>query len=627
MSNIYDLLNINSDIIRDFSLQALRVDENQLGKVITQNTRKLRAIEERMFVSKGIKVSQQSIDDVIKKVKKLSADDDYSIENWTIRELRIVSYYLMKLRGNQKDYNFALSLLDLGWKNMFFNGLVFYIMNSWNYIEPELRESTSSLIIKKLKGYKDKNKRYLLLKNHSNFFEKSGPRRMAALLTAKEISLLNAPQIIGFKNTVFKQSYYSDVIINYIESNNITNLDAIEELFDIHDLDRTKKIVCASLVEKADKSRDEVKRSILCRFINRTLGDVTLATTWAPFAGATKEEAKKLKKAMKLVYMWFAQQIIEVFFDVCVQDKDRKRFWLKYVSHLSGFKLVGSTATKRTLQGDSRIGGMFQKHFIETNSYKSQTSALVLFIKNKMIVEFSDTGALYVYNQEHSQVKLVSSRKYINSTNDLKIPSIQLLVESGYYSTYHNDEGKLHHRGDWQSRLSYWLNNKVLNKNNDSVSFFDTKDDDIFKETPLADNFDVYDEDDSDTTIIIEEKIITETKESEIDDSYGGVVYEQNLKFKIYSKWFNNRYRIVASEKGFFINELGRVNFARIKRLKPGEKPIGDIWVRKSDSEEWFEIIHFYFGATIDVGFIKILNSKILFKESRSQDNYIEISL
>ena len=260
MSKIYDLLNINSDIIRDFSLQALRVDECQIGKVITQNTRKLRAIEERMFVSKGIKVSQQSIDDIIQKLKKISSQDDYSIDNWSIRELRIVSYYLMKLRGNHKEYNFALSLLELSWRNMFLNGLVFYIMNSWNYIEPELRDATNNLIIKKLKEYKDKNKRYLLLKNHSNFFEKSGPRRMAALLSAKEISLLNAPQIIGFKKTAFKQSYFSDVIINYIEINNISNLDAIEELFDIHDLDRTKKIVCASLVEKADKSGDEVKR-------------------------------------------------------------------------------------------------------------------------------------------------------------------------------------------------------------------------------------------------------------------------------------------------------------------------------------------------------------------------------
>lgn len=624
MSNIYNLLNINSEILHDFSLQALRVDENQIEKIINKNTRKLKMIEERMFVSKGIKVSQQSIEDVIKKVRKFADKEDISIDNWSIRELRIISYYLMKLRNNHKHYYFALSLLESGWRNMFLNGLVFYIMSSWNYIEMELREATSNLIITKLKEYKDKNKRYLLLKNHSNFFDKSGPRRMAALLTAKKIGLIDAPKIIGFKESAFKQSYYSDVIINYIESNNISDLDKIEELFEIHDIDRTKKLVCASLVEKANKNSDDIGRSILCRFINRTLGDVTLTSTWAPFAGASSEEAKRLKKAMKLVYMWFAQQIIEVFFDICVQDKDRKRFWLKYVHNLSGFKLVGSVATKRLLQGDSRIGSMFLKHFIETNSYKSQTSALVLFIKNKMLVEFSDTGALYVYNQEHSQVKLVTSRRYLNSTNDLKIPSIQLLVESDYYYTHHNEEGRFHHRGDWQNRLTYWLNNKVLNNSNNHTSFFETKDDDIFKETPLTDKDDFYlDDTEEDSNTSSAENNQIENNSATDDD----ILYEQNLRYRISSKIFNSRYRVVASEKGFYINQLGHSTYAKIKNLNPGEKPSGDIWIKNYSNDNWFEVIHFYFGATINVGYIKFENPYILFKEAMNKDSYKEIKL
>lgn len=161
----------------------------------------------------------------------------------------------------------------------------------------------------------------------------------------------------------------------------------------------------ANLVEKADDKGDDVERSLLCKFINRVLGDVTLASTWAPFPGATEADAQKLKKAMKLVNMWFTQQIIEVFFDVCVQDQDRRNFWLDYVSYVSGFKIVGSSSVKHMLQSNQKIGGMFQRHFIETNSRYSQTSALVLFIKDKMIVEFSDYGALYVYNRAHYQVK------------------------------------------------------------------------------------------------------------------------------------------------------------------------------------------------------------------------------
>lgn len=102
MSNVYCLLNINSGVIKDFPLQAMRVDENQLNKVLNKNMRLLKQIEERMRDDKGIKVSPHSIDETISKLKRLSSKDDYSIENWSIRELRIVSYYLMKLRNNSQ---------------------------------------------------------------------------------------------------------------------------------------------------------------------------------------------------------------------------------------------------------------------------------------------------------------------------------------------------------------------------------------------------------------------------------------------------------------------------------------------------------------------------------------------
>ena len=488
MSDIYSLLNIKKNIIRDFPILANRVADHQTEKVINKNMSKLKEIEGRLLVDKGIEVTQQSIDEVIRKVKRFSAKEDDAIENWSIRELRIVSYYLMKLRNKAEDYHFALTLLDKGWKNMFFNGLVFYLMNSWNSIEAEYRDATSQLVIKKLHEYKDNNKKYQLLRNNANLFDKNGPIRMAALLSAKSISLIDAPTIIGFKTSAIKQSYYSDVIIKYIESNKIRNLDRIEEIFENHNLDRTKKLVFANLVEQADRSGDDVKRNILCKFINRLLGDVTLESTWAPFAGASYDEAQKLKRAMKLVYMWFAQQIIEVFFDVCVQDRERRDFWLKYVGHLSGFKIVGSTATKRVLQNDGRVSSMFLRHFIETKQYSSMTSALVLFIKNKMIVEFSDTGALYVYNQNHEKVKLIITQRkfHLDSTNDLKIPSMQSLIEADYWGGYDfNEQGRMTHQGYWQSRLSQWMQRIVLSNNN-AVSFLDTKDDELFKETPLS---------------------------------------------------------------------------------------------------------------------------------------------
>ena len=70
MTDAFSLLNINRDVLKDFHLLANRVDNLQIERVINQNMRKLKSIEERLLVDEGIKVSKQSIDEILYKVVK-----------------------------------------------------------------------------------------------------------------------------------------------------------------------------------------------------------------------------------------------------------------------------------------------------------------------------------------------------------------------------------------------------------------------------------------------------------------------------------------------------------------------------------------------------------------------------
>ena len=72
---------------------------------------------------------------------------------------------------------------------------------------------------------------------------------------------------------------------------------------------------------------------------------------------------------------------------------------------------------------------------------------------------------------------------------------------------------------------------------------------------------------------------------------------------------------------------LGQSNYARIKSLKAGEKPSGDIWIRKTNSSNWNEVALFCFGTITNIGYINTEDSRILFKESLEQENYKEIRL
>lgn len=616
MSDIYSILNINSGIIQDFHLLADRVADHQIEKVINKNVRTLKQIEERMFVDKGLNVAQQSIDEIISKVIRMAPSGDTSMDNWTIRELRIVSYYLMKLRDDNVCYLYALELLDKNWKNMFFNGLAFYLLNSWHSIEPDYRNLTGQLLVSKLDSYSESNRRYSLWKNRANLFDSNGPVRMAALLKARNMSVAEAPSLLGFKNTSIKQAYYSDVIVKYVETNHITNLDSIDQVFELHNLDRTKKLIFAYLVETEDRIGDGLRRAQLCRFANVKLGDVTLASSWAPFTGATEKEVQRLRKAMENVNMWFLQQIVESFFEICVQDRERKSFWLKYVQNrsITRFKIIGSTAIKRLLQSNSKIGSMFLRHFIETNSYSSQTSALALFMKNKMFVEFSDTGALYVYNQTHSMVKKVTNaRNGISSTNELKIPSMKVLIEANTWGGYYYyEEGRMTHQGYWQQRLEGWLNQMVLSSDNKSMSFLDQKNDDVFKAKPLpAENFKPLAAESVETETATEQDKVVEKKE----ESFVLESVPVKFRYKIASKVLDSGVRVVANAKGFHLS-LGKNHYELVRPFASGQTPTGSIWLKKATMIGWYEIVHNYHGTdTRSIGFIRITNGEVTFKE------------
>lgn len=625
MEDIYAILNINKSLLEDFHLLAERSIDHQTELAFNRNMRTLQEIKERLMTDHNIKVPQQSIDEIMMKVIENANVENKDTSIWSIRELRIVSYYLIKLQGNEAAYIYALKILEANWRDMFFNGLSFYCLDSWNMIDPELRTLTCELLTKQLRQYNGLNNKYMAIKNHANLFDEAGPRRLSALLSQKKQDVKNAPAYFSNKLSTISQSYYSDVIINFIESNQITDLDYIESILELHKYDRTKKIVFADLVLRLNKTGNDVMRTQLCKYANRILGDISLSSTWAPFIGATESDAQKLKKAKQLVNLWFSQKIIETFFEVCVQDSNRKDFWLKYVEYVSNFKIVGSTITKKILQSDNRISNIFLPHFIETASYSSQTSALVLSMKDKIIVEFSDSGALYVYKHNHPKAKMITLKKpNISSTADLKITSMSSLIDINDwgYKTYY-EEGRMTHQGYWQERLNGWLEKKIISSNNVSISFQETKDNDLFKARPIPK------EEYKPTTVHVQKKTVIDTSENKLNPIERHDVYESNIRFHFASKLIaNKRCRIVCGFNGYYLNILNSNLFAYLHPLIDGVPPIGSILIKEpKDDIRWQEIVHFTSGKEIPIGYLRKLDNKILYKQKLGQTGIITIKI
>ena len=185
MSNIYGLLNLNQDILENFALQGRLIENNvETDRILRNATRKLKAIEDRMQDDgKRPYFNQQSIEEVIEKVKR---ETNGANMDWTIKELRLVSYYMVRFRNEQNVFDHALQLLENNWKDMFINGLMFFLMNSWNICTDNLLIGVSELIKRHLVNYSGPIKRYLILKQQTDLLEKSGPVRLATLISAKK---------------------------------------------------------------------------------------------------------------------------------------------------------------------------------------------------------------------------------------------------------------------------------------------------------------------------------------------------------------------------------------------------------------------------------------------------------
>ena len=104
---------------------------------------------------------------------------------------------------------------------------------------------------------------------------------------------------------------------------------------------------------------------------------------------------------------------------------------------------------------------VLRRHFITIPS-NSNTCALVMFIGNYAIIEFTDVGALYVYMKGSRLYNLtIGQTAKVENVGDLKVSSLVNLVDDeGYFSTL-RDEGRMVHIGHWDSRMTRWLNNKI----------------------------------------------------------------------------------------------------------------------------------------------------------------------
>lgn len=461
MSDVKKLLSFNfNPEYYIFSANAIFARNQE--RMLELNSKELNQITEKYQYEKDIIVDERTMEELVRKFNamfKIYNNDKTVVNNFSMRELKKFCYCINKFKMDPYKMGFAAILLDTFWKDNLINGLLSYLLSNWETAHTDSNNTIRKLLLKRLNNYKGTRKKFVQLKNNIDFLEENGPFRLGKLARVKNYTKKEFTNFYQLSENCLSYEYYSKVIITYYEKD-LSDLSGLNDLLTTHNNLTTSKVLLPLFIKFADSNFSEEKQDNLKSIAIAQIGDPGINALWAAFDNASEIEKSNLYDAQLIINNWLTQRFITVFFEKCFADLERKRYWLRYAKHISQFKIVGSLLTYNALESDSRIKEILPKKFKRTNSNRRTLSALVMYINNYIIIEFSETGAVYVYKQGSKNAQLVEKR-YIDSTDNLKETSLSQIVTSDYYYYHFKDEGRLVHNGRWQERMDSWINKQL----------------------------------------------------------------------------------------------------------------------------------------------------------------------
>jgi hypothetical protein len=431
---------------------------------------KLQKIAEEVGAGSFIFSGNNLIPQIFRKFKT-SINNEISFER---RELRTLTYSfnyseqnLQFIFGNENELNYALELLELNWRDSFLVGLIDCFLKNWETKHSKSLEQLERFISKKLENYTGNRSALISFKNNKRYFNtKNGDLILGDTIAKLNKPIQDATKILGVPASWLNYSYFSKVIVTYYERNKNKIADEIENLNEViqtHNNSITSKRLVSKIIIQAKSSEFAIIQDKIKKIAFTQIGDPSNISNWTAFDNATEIEKRELFEARDILNEWITQQFINVFFNVCINDERRKRFWLRFSSKISSFKVYGPLHTKSILKRDERIAEYVDARF-ETVSSKRDVSAFILYIGDYMLIEFSNEGyAFYAYKISSSYKPSLNYQ--LNSVDDLRNGSMPMAVHSDNYYDYFNDEGRLTHRDGnqiWETRFNSWMNKKVL---------------------------------------------------------------------------------------------------------------------------------------------------------------------
>ena len=403
--------------------------------------------------------------------------DGISDEKFERGEFRILSSILdyapstehKSILASSEKLKFALALLDANWRDSYLPGLIRTFLKSWKSVPIQSLQKLEELINLKASKYKGKQSTINVFKANKKYFNtKDGDIKLGKYLAAQKKSILSVTKMLSIPDEWFKYYYFSSVIITYFENLKKDSFvefieNDLDEILRIHHFSLTKQVLVSRIIIRTNNDPEfEDLHSFIRKIAFKYVGDPEVDAKWIPEVGATEQDKEDIETARKILNDWISQQFIQVFFEKCINEPRRKKFWKEVAEKNSmSFRIIGSQDTKRMLKSIEKISPFVDSRFNITEK-DSDESAIVMDINDYMLIEFSDENkAFYAYKKNSPHEPKITKTTKLDSIRDLINGSMPFILKAGYIE---NDEGRLVHKDgkvDWERNFTVVLKKLV----------------------------------------------------------------------------------------------------------------------------------------------------------------------
>jgi hypothetical protein len=364
-----------------------------------------------------------------------------------------------------RHFKTVLKVIDSKWRDAYIIYLFHFLLRNWEVLMSHRKNMTrlKKILKDKTQNYKGTRKDIVRIsENIDHFLHDDSPSRYLNLLEKADLRINEAHSLIGQRESILGYSFFHQIVILYVQSEVFSNFNK-EDFLSIYNylyIQKNQKfnlIICSHIInnELLLRYQDEIKDNTV-----RLIADPVVYHKWR-HADLSESQRFMVEKARNRLNTWMNDQLIKLFFEELVQDQRRKKYWLKFSEEIDDIKFCGNLTNYLYLKGFEGMSDLLSSRYKITKHYQ-KTSALIIYSKNFVFVEFTDSGAIYIYKDENFKINLNS----VYTMRDLKKWPVQVFAckvnqNSSYYGGYYETkpEGRIVHNGDWESKVNAWMRN------------------------------------------------------------------------------------------------------------------------------------------------------------------------